>query len=258
MAEFDAWAEYYDIVHQGLPGEAEFYIGQAVRIGGLTLELGCGTGRIAIPMAMSGVHVTGLDHSNAMLALCHEKLSAVGPVSGSLRLVAEDMTGFDLGQRFDFIAMPYRAFMHLHGVDQQRACLRCVHEHLADDGVCVLNIWSPAASVIAAHATEREFERVDEYELDGTDNRLHHYHRATYDEARQRIVEEHLLDEVREDGQLVNSVTLPLVRVWTYPRELQHLTTMCGFRTEAVFGDFDCNPRTSASTEQIVVLRKTS
>ena len=256
MAEFDAWAEYYDIIHQGLPGEAEFYVGQAVRIGGRTLELGCGTGRIAIPMAMSGVEVTGLDRSEAMLAICREKLSAVGPLSGSLQLVNADMTSFELGQQFDFIAMPYRTFMHVHGVEQQRACLRCIHEHLADDGVCVLNTWSPSASVIAAHSVEREFERVDEYELDDTENHLQHYHRAIYDEERQRIVEEHLIDEVREDGQVVNSVTLPLVRVWTYPRELQHLITLCGFRTEAVFGDFECNPRTAATSEQIIVLRK--
>ena len=87
MAEFDAWAEYYDIIHQGLSGEAEFYVGQAVRIGGRTLELGCGTGRIAIPMAMSGVAVTGLDRSDAMLAICREKLSAAGPLSGSPRLL---------------------------------------------------------------------------------------------------------------------------------------------------------------------------
>ena len=60
MAEFDAWARYYDLIHEGLPGEAEFFVGQAARLGGQTLELGCGTGRLAVAMAMSGADVVGL------------------------------------------------------------------------------------------------------------------------------------------------------------------------------------------------------
>ena len=78
MADFDVWAAYYDLVHKGLPGEAEFYLGQAVKRGGPVLEVGCGTGRIAISMAMSGLDVTGIDNSAGMLALCREKMAAVG------------------------------------------------------------------------------------------------------------------------------------------------------------------------------------
>ena len=93
--EFDGWAPYYDLIHKGLPGEAEFYVGQAVRIGGPTLELGCGTGRVAIPMAMSGVDVIGLDLSPRMLELCREKSEAVSPLQGSIELVEGDMATFD-------------------------------------------------------------------------------------------------------------------------------------------------------------------
>ena len=113
MTEFDAWAPYYDLVHKGLPGEAEFYVGQAVRLGGETLELGCGTGRIAIPMAMSGVCVRGLDNSPAMLEMCREKHRAVGETPGALTLIEGDMRDFSLDKRFGFVALAYRTFMHL-------------------------------------------------------------------------------------------------------------------------------------------------
>ena len=76
MHEFDAWAKYYDLIHQGLDGEAEFYIGQAARARSRTLELGCGTGRICIPMAMSGCDVVGV-FFGAMVAKEPEKIASI-------------------------------------------------------------------------------------------------------------------------------------------------------------------------------------
>ena len=80
MAEFDSWAAYYDYLHPGLPGEAEFYGGQALRRGGPVLEAGCGTGRLAILMAMSGLKVTGVDNSAAMLAVCAQPNATLAQV----------------------------------------------------------------------------------------------------------------------------------------------------------------------------------
>lgn len=259
MAAFDCWANYYDLIHQGLPGEAEFYVGQAVRIGGPTLELGCGTGRIAIAMAMSGVDVTGLDDSKGMLDVCRARLKAVGELSGSVKLVQQDMSAFSLPGKFCFVAMAYRSFMHLHRPKQQRECLNLVRKHMEDDGVFILNTWVPKASVLAAdrsHSGDNGFDFIGEYPLSEPVALLRHYHRASYDEFRQRIVEEHLLQEVDEDGDLLQSTTLPLIRVWTTPREMDNLVRLCGFAVEALFGDFDCNPLDDSSAEMIWVLKK--
>lgn len=261
MAEFDGWAEYYDLVHQGLPGEAEFYVGQAVRLGGETLELGCGTGRLCIAMAMSGAHVTGLDNSEAMLALCREKMRAVGETDGSLALVCGDMANFALKKEFDFIAAPYRAFMHLHEQEEQRSCLRCVRSHLKETGVFILNTWVPSAMVCLSEGSnleDAEFKFTDEYTLPDEHVKVRHFHRLVCDFYLQRITEEHLLEEVAEDGSVRSSKTLPLVRVWTTPREFDNLVRSCGFRVEALFGDFDCGPMTRTSDEMIWVLRKSS
>lgn len=259
MAEFDAWAAYYDVIHQGLPGEAEFYTGQAVRLGGKTLELGCGTGRVAIAMAMSGVDVTGLDHSKAMLAVCGAKLEAVGPTKGALRLVHGDMSDFDLGEAFDFIAMPYRSFMHLDRPAQQRRCLERVRAHLKDSGVFILNTWVPKRSAMLPGpdaSGDDAFQFVEDYALPDSTEILRYHHRAAYDEFRQRIVEEHRIEEVDAAGSVLHAETLPLIRVWTTPREMDNLVRLCGFEVEAVFGDFDCTPLTASSTEMIWVLKK--
>ena len=257
-AEFDPWADYYDLIHTGLPGEAEFYVGQAVRIGGSTLELGCGTGRIAIPMAMSGVDVVGLDNSRAMLACCLEKLEAIGEMPGSLRLIQGDMAAFELDARFDFIAMPYRTFMHLlTPVDQKRA-LTAVRRHLADDGVFIVNLWAATPSAIAPYIglEEHEYRYAGKHAIPGTETALLDHCAASYDEFRQVFTEDHFLQELDADAEVVDSVELSLTRAWTTPREMQHLVELCGFAVEAVFGDFDCGPFTSESTEMIWVLRK--
>jgi SAM-dependent methyltransferase len=258
MAEFDAWAEYYDLIHQGLPGEAEFYVGQAARLAGPTLEVGCGTGRIAIPMAMTGVEVTGLDVSAAMLDICREKAAAVGPVRGSLGLVQADMRDFDLQREFSLIAMPYRTFMHCLTPEDQRACLESVKRHLAADGRFILNVWAARPSAIAPHVgpQARGLRLSGAYDLGDEGHRLVHFCSSRYHESRQELAEDHLLHVLDADGIVQQTQFLSLLRAWFTPREMEHLVRSCGFEVEALFGDFDCGPFGPASTEMVWALRK--
>ncbi len=256
MAEYDAWAEYYDLIHQGLPGEAEFYVGQAARLRGKTLEIGCGTGRIAIPMAMSGAHVIGLDVSKPMLDVCVEKLEMVGPVPGSLRLLVADMRAFHLEQQFDYIAMPYRTFMHCLTQEEQWDCLACVREHLADGGVFMLNVWAARPSQIAPYlgAGAGVQRLAGRYPLPDSDLQLLHFCGPRYNEFTQQLAEDHVVHIVDGQGVVKSSQHLTLTRAWLTMREMDNLVRACGFRVAALFGDFECAPFTEYSTEMIWVL----
>ena len=261
MAEFDNWAVYYDIIHQGLPGEAEFYIGHALRTAGPILELGCGTGRICIPMAMSGAAVTGMDISSGMLEICREKMAAAAPLSGPLEVLQGDMRDFSLDTTFQAIYLPYRTFMHLLTPQDQIACLRCVHRHLKSDGVVILNLWAARPSSIAAALNDPSLERfqlVGEHYLPDEALSLLHFYTAKYDEYRQWIIEEHRIQEKDEQGELLHNEALSLTRAWLTPREMEHLVRYCGFEVEALLGDFDANAFGPESKEMIWVLRKAS
>lgn len=261
MSEYDAWAVYYDLIHHGLPGEAEFYAGLAIRAGGETLELGCGTGRIAIPMAMCGARVTGLDLSPAMLALCREKLHAMGPVRGRLRLVEGDMREFSLRTRFRSIIMPYRTFMHLLTPEDQVACLQCVRRHIHPKGCFAFNVWKPDMAALAKYIgplKNRRWRRIDEYRIPRGQGCVAHYHRLACEPVAQRMSEEHRLIEYNRRGSVVHEAVLPLTRAWCMPRELEHLCARCGWRVEAVLGDFDGRPFHPGSIEMIWVLRPDS
>lgn len=258
MAEYDQWADFYDLIHPGLPGEAEFYVGQAARIGGDALEIGCGTGRIAIPMAMSGVNVTGLDNSSAMLERCQDKLESVGEVLGDLRLVHEDMRDFDLNRTFDFIAMPYRTFMHCETLEEQYCCLRAIRRHMDDHTLFALNLWAARPSQIAPHLGPAAggLHFVQRYPLEEDGESLLHFSGSRYDEYYQQLAEDHLLQFADAEGRIVETRVLALVRTWVTRREMEALITLNGFAVEALMGDFSGGPFTRESGEMIWLLKK--
>ncbi len=256
MPAFDAWADIYDLIHRGLPGEAEFYVAQAVRIGGHTLELGCGTGRIALAMALSGVDVTGLDDSEPMLDVCREKLALLGEVPGRVQLVLADMREFDLGRCFELVVMPYRSFMHMLSHDDQRSCLDAVRRHLAPGGSFILNVWDARPSALAPHvgAAAGALQFAARHRLDD-EGELLHYRATRCHELEQLMEEEHLVHELDGEGHVLHSQALGMKRCWFTFRELGNLLALSGFEVEAVFGDFDCNPCTDRTSEMIWALR---
>ena len=85
ISPYDAWADIYDAVFSYVVDDIPFYLEEAERSGGPVLELGCGAGRVAIPIAQMGIDIVGLDSSPAMLERARQKRDAAG--ASSLTLV---------------------------------------------------------------------------------------------------------------------------------------------------------------------------
>lgn len=259
MADFDAWAEYYDLIHTGTPGDVEFYLEHARAARGEVLELGVGTGRIAIPSALAGVNVTGVDNSRAMLLLCREKLKSVSPTPGKVRLLLGDMRTIRFRRAFACVMMPYRTFMHLLTPSEQIQCLDHIYTHLEDRGRLVLNVWAAKPSTIAKIQNGRfagKLKLARRYNLKETGITLLHLHAALCDETNQLLVERHVLREFDAKGAIVRETVLPMTRAWTTRREAEHLFYLCGFEVESLYGSFAREPFGEESTELIYVLRK--
>lgn len=131
-------ARRYDRLEPGLDGDIAFYVGLAGRWAPPVLELGCGTGRVTLAIADAGIPIVGLDRSAAMLREARCKAGTRRDVDWILA----DMRSFALRRRFGLIVIPFRSFMHLLTCDDQRAVLRCVHDHLEAGGVLALNIFN--------------------------------------------------------------------------------------------------------------------
>jgi 2-polyprenyl-3-methyl-5-hydroxy-6-metoxy-1,4-benzoquinol methylase len=120
-----------------------FYVAlarEAAAQGHAVLELGCGTGRVTIPMAQAGAVVTGLDNAPPMLDIARVRAQQAGV---DVEWITADMASFELGRRFGLIAIPFRSFQLLQTVDALVDCLACVREHLEDDGRLAFNIFNP-------------------------------------------------------------------------------------------------------------------
>jgi SAM-dependent methyltransferase len=104
---------------------------------GPVLELGCGTGRVALWLAGRGVAMTGLDREPALLEALRARSGEAG-----LQVRAElgDAADFDLGERFGLVLAPMQLIQLLEGTAARTACLRAIATHLAPGGRAALAI----------------------------------------------------------------------------------------------------------------------
>lgn len=259
LSNCDLFADDYDRRYAGYTADIPFYAEEAKRTGGPALELGCGTGRVLIPVAEAGAEVVGLDSSPAMLSKLRDKLLGLPEeVRARIRVLEGDMRDFDLGQQFGLIYIPFRAFLHLMTVNEQKAALGCIHRHLRDGGRLALNFFNPSLKVIS-QASERwqpYFEAPDEKSVRESGNRVMTWNVRNHDTVNQTTSVYLIYDEIDASGRVVDRQYLPLHLRWIYRFEFEHLLAVCGFEVEALYGTFDREPFTREDQELIWVARK--
>jgi ubiquinone/menaquinone biosynthesis C-methylase UbiE len=135
---FAAVAPFYDLDLEGFDDDIEMYRELAQSRGSEVLELGCGTGRVAEPLARAGLNVAGVDISAAMLELAGERAGTL-PVT----FVEGDMREIDLGREFDAVLVPLGALQHMETASDVVATLATVARHLAPSGLAVVDVEAP-------------------------------------------------------------------------------------------------------------------
>jgi SAM-dependent methyltransferase len=250
-------AELYDLVPAyAKRRDLDFYVDLCRDANGTVLELGCGTGRVLIPIAAAGVEIVGLDLSPHMLAKCRQNLeSQPEAVRSRTELVQADMTSFDLGEQFAAVIIPFRPFQHLVAVENQLACLRCVHRHLQPGGILAFDLFQVLFEKITDPRRAEESEDLPEFELpDGRRMRRCNRFAATH-RAEQYNDVELIYYLAHPDGRTERLVQeFPFRYFFRY--EVEHLLARTGFDLEAIYGDFDKSPLADGSPEMIFVARK--
>ena len=254
----DAWtAEIYDFEQARSWGERDvaFYLSLAAESPGPVLELACGTGRVTLPLARSGVEVTGIDISPHMLAVARRKLAAEEPaVQERVKLALGDMTAFELGTRFALIAIPFRAFQALLTRDEHRGCLRCCREHLLPDGRLVINVFNPRLSRLVQGDVQGELPEGPE-EFAGPDGAKVTWSAVTsFDLRDQRLHGDWRYECLSAaGGKTVREHVLEMHYFFRF--EFEWMLEACGFKVEALYGNFDRSEFTAESPEMIFVAR---
>ncbi len=255
MTDQANWANRYDWLYSWRQADIPFYIEEAQKSGGPVLELGCGTGRISIPIAKAGIEVVGIDISKPMLDLARSKAKKAGLSKSEMSFLIGDMREFSLGRTFPVIIVPFRSFLALLNVPDQRSCLESIKYHLAPEGLLILDIFPPdldtltEASATAAHAWDVTHPN--------TGNRLIVWDQSTFDNHNQVIDARMIIDEVSQSGQVLSRVYEDFQIRYIHRFEVQHLLQLCGLRILAEYGDFDYSPLESSSSEMVIIATNT-
>ena len=252
-------AAFYDhIVPHRDRQDVAFFVQAAQEAGGAVMEVGCGTGRILIPTARAGIEITGLDLSTYMLDVCRERLlDEPQDIRARVQLVQADMRDFELGRAFHLATIPFRPFQHLLTVDDQIACLKQIHRHLADGGRLILDLFNPSLISLTSDTVGQELG--DEPEFTTPDGL-----RVV---RRSRIVSRDLYNQINH-VELIYYVTHPDGRkerlVHAFPMrylfrfEVEHLLARCGFQLEHVYADYDRSLYGSKYPGELIAVAKKS
>jgi SAM-dependent methyltransferase len=201
---------------------------------GAALELGIGTGRIALPLAARGVCVRGIDLSGAMVARLRAK-----PGGDAIDVAIGDFATTTVEGTFSLAYLVFNTIMNLTTQEAQVACFRNAARHLAPGGRFVIEVGVPQLQRLPPGERFRPFhvgsEHVgfDEYEL-----------------AEQGLVSHHY----RIGSERFEAVAMPFRYVW--PAELDLMAQLAGMRLDARWGDWDRQPFTSESTKHVSVWEK--
>ena len=251
-------AEFYDHVvpYRNRP-DIGFYTQMGKEAGEPVLELGCGTGRVLIPMARAGLEIVGLDLSTAMLSVCVERVaSEPEPVRAKVHLTQGDMRHFDFGRSFSLVTVPFRAFQHLLEIEDQLSCLRCIYRHLIPGGTLILDLFNPSLERLTDPRALTEYEVEPEFVMPGGRRVVRRSRNLSRDLHKQILDAELVYEVTHPDGHQERLVQRILLR-YLFRYEAEHLLARAGFAVAQVYADFEKNPYGSRYPgDMIFVARK--
>lgn len=244
-------ARYYDHFYRRRKRDVAFYADVAEERGGPVLELGVGTGRVALEIGRRGVDVVGVDRMPEMLDRARERL-AKEPARVRERVTFRkgDIATLRLRRRFPLVVSPFNVFMHFYTRPQMERALAAVRRHLRPDGRFVFDVLMP-------HPADLSLDPTRVYKggtvTDPTDRRKYRYgENFQYDPVHQVQLITMAFQSVDDPDDL--TIT-PLAHRQLFPAELEALLHYNGLDVEARWGGFDRAPLDATSESQVIVAR---
>ena len=209
--------------------------------GGAALELGIGTGRVALPLAERGVEVHGIDASEAIVAKMRAK-----PGGDAIPVTISDFSEFRLrdgasDKKFSLVYVVFNTLFQATSQEAQVQCFRSAAAHLTDDGVFVVEAFVPDPT---------RFVRNQNISAGRVESDLVSLDISSHDPVNQLVHSQHLF--VSESG-----IKLYPVQVrYSWPSELDLMAQLAGMRLRERWSDWDGSPFTAASEYHISIYEK--
>jgi SAM-dependent methyltransferase len=251
-----ALARLYDVDMLEDPGDLDLYLALAARTGGPILELACGSGRLAVPLAEAAYEVTAVDLDPAMLDRLRMRAGRAQPGAGDrLEVVEADLIGLQLpgGARYHLALLALNSIMLLDSRAAQRAAFETMARLVAPGGLAVVDVWLPAGEDLARYdgRVSLEYCRTD------PDSGLLVTKTASaqYQSGAGAVELTAIYDEAAPGGTLKRWIRQDRLRL-VDADALRAMADSAGFAVEVVAGDYALEPMSNHDERAIVVARR--
>lgn len=232
----DRWAAVYDAEHEGLdPSMAVETLVTLAPRGGRVLELGIGTGRLALPLAGRGLQVHGVDASERMVEQLRGK-----PGGEAIPVTVADFADVRLDGAFDLVFVAFNTLFALPDQDSQVRCVGNAAAHLAPGGRFVVEAFVPD------HGRFRDGQAVRADRVDDDGARLSV---EQHDAARQTVTA--VVVRLSDEGARL----LPVRLRYAWPSELDLMARLAGLRLEHRWAGWGRSPYSADSRAHVSVYR---
>lgn len=249
---FDAYAQFYDLLYRekNYPAEVAYIEALLKRYSTrdvtTVLDLGCGTGGHAFLLAEKGYYVTGVDRSEAMLAIAREKETNFG---SSVSFVKGDIQSIKLHKKFDAVISMFAVMGYQTTNENFQRALQSSWEHLNEDGILIFDVWFGPA-VIAQKPRDKILI------IEGDGENLIRFTRPKLDIVKHIVDVDFSVLRIRDD-QILDRVEETHTMRFFFPMELELFLTMTGYQMLAMvpFMEMD-HELTEDSWDMSVVAKK--
>ena len=252
MDHFGSYARFYDLDYAGHDADLSMYLQFAARCHSPILELGCGTGRLLVPLARKGYTITGVDVSPAMLERARRYVYAAG-VDERVTLLEQDMRSLELEGGFGLAIAATNTFMHLLTTDDQLGALASIRRVLSPGALLILDVLNPDLGRLLEPGGQLLLDKVMTDPQTG--HSLLEMQTQTVDLAQQTVHVTLIVDEIGDDAS-VRRTLFPFSLRYMFRSELELLLRCAGYRLEAIYGSYDLDDYTADSEIMLAVARR--
>ena len=249
---YDILARYYDLTHDRLTADIGLVLSLAARSPTPVVELGCGTGRLLLPLARARHTVIGVDNNAAMLARARTRLATAPPeVQRRVTLVEGDMTRLELRQRAGLVVVPYNTLLHLEPSRALPATLKGIHHYLLPNGQLFVDLPNPFHIAATPDDAQLTLEKVV---TDPDSGDVIVQQAASRLADGQQILEiTWIYDRSPAGGGAVQRDVIQMAYHYLFPHELQAQLGAAGLQVTAQYGSYSLDPFDEESPRLLVV-----
>lgn len=209
------------------------------------LDVGCGTGRISIPLSESGFEVTGIDNVKTVIEVARLRSSQVD-------WIFADITQLNLNKRFDLIILGFDLLNHILSQKNLILMLESLHKHLADTGYLIIDAIHPSLNFLKISSDPEKEQLNSIFEDPHGRGLVYVTQKRHYNYSQQLLTLSKDFHFYQQNQQMLIELDFNIF----FPKELAFCLNQYGFSVEKIMGDFDGDEFNDDSSKMIFICKK--